>query len=185
MNGRKLVAFATNEIVGNYHQPLYSQVVTKARTMGSDLLVFEGCQYGSPSLHEREANLVFDFMKPPYIDLVLVSAGSLFNEGGAGCLDEFISLHRDLSLVLLGGKGEGIPSVTLDNTPGVFSLCRHLYETHGEREFSFVTGPPDNGDSRERLGAFLSFMEKKGLARDEKTVLEGNFRSEAGRNVMR
>lgn len=87
--------------------------------------------------------------------------------------------------VSLGWKLPGVPSVTVDGTPGLWDLVRHLARQHGRRRFALITGPEDHPESRERETAIRRALASEGLTLDDADVVRGTFYNTSGAEGVR
>lgn len=77
------------------------------------------------------------------------------------------------------------PSVCLNNEEGIKNALRHLKE-HGHQRIAFIGGNSQRqGDSLERLKAYLSGCEELGLDSDSRLLEDGFFTTPGGYAAMR
>lgn len=91
------------------------------------------------------------------------------------------ALAERIPVVVIAGRREetGLDLFTADNHAGMTALVRHLVEDHRYRRLSFVTGPRDAPDARERQAAFEAAV----LAGRDSTieqVIQGDFSEGSG-----
>jgi LacI family transcriptional regulator len=77
----------------------------------------------------------------------------------------------------------GIPSVSIDNHAGGYSVMQHLLE-HGYRDIALFTGPDNNYDSRHRLEGCLAAARNAGADLAEDRIHAGWFTMKSGKNLM-
>ncbi|MCL6475671.1 MAG: LacI family transcriptional regulator [Firmicutes bacterium] len=84
-------------------------------------------------------------------------------------------LHlRHVPCVVVSARIEGMPSVCVDNTAGIFAAMDWLY-AQGHRRFGFVGGPPAFYDAQQRLLAFRQYLEERQLPLRSEWLAEGDF----------
>jgi LacI family transcriptional regulator len=96
------------------------------------------------------------------------------------------ALARRIPVVVIAGRPEetALDLFTADNQAGMTALVRHLVAGHGHRRLSFVTGPQDAPDARQRQAAFEAAV----LAgRDSviEQVIHGDFSEGSGTAAAR
>lgn len=74
-------------------------------------------------------------------------------------------------------------TITIDFAAGIREVVGHLVEL-GHRRFAHVSGPLDLWTSRTRRDAFLSALAERDIDPAQVPVIEGNLRSDGGRNAL-
>lgn len=77
----------------------------------------------------------------------------------------------------------GLPSVSIDNRTGGYSLMQHMLE-HGYRDIAVFAGPDDNYDSQERLEGCRTAAREAGVELPDNRVLQGEFIIQSGKTLM-
>ncbi|HAM69598.1 MAG TPA: arabinogalactan endo-1,4-beta-galactosidase [Ruminococcus sp.] len=90
-------------------------------------------------------------------------------------------------------RASGIPAVTLDNNdcPEFFNVCidnyasmkavtAHILDVHHAKTLCFISGPEDNPEARERKRAFLDAVQAHGIAPEQYSIYQGDFRPLSG-----
>ena len=90
-------------------------------------------------------------------------------------------------------RASGIPAVTLDNNdcPEFFNVCidnyasmkavtAHILDVHHAKTLCFISGPEDNPEARERKRAFLDTVQAHGIAPEQYSIYQGDFRPLSG-----
>ncbi|RPJ20333.1 MAG: ATPase, partial [Chloroflexi bacterium] len=87
--------------------------------------------------------------------------------------------------VVFAESAENRPAISVDNENGIFQALSHL-KGHGHRRLAFISGGLGwQGDSRERLQAFLTGCEKFGLETEQRLMAYGGFSTPGGYQAMR
>jgi LacI family transcriptional regulator len=82
-------------------------------------------------------------------------------------------------LVLLGSGGDagGHPRFAIDNHAGAFAMTEHLLDA-GYRRIAFVSGPPGNIESAQRLAGYRDALAAQGGLPEQ--IVEGDFSEQSG-----
>ena len=113
----------------------------------------------------------------------LIVINPLLTEQCANYADQFlIDKHPT---VFIGNVDRG-SSISIDNSGGIRQALLHLAE-HGHRRIAFIAGQPEDvdGDSRERLDAYVTAVHELGLEADSDLIAYGHHvieRSELAMN---
>lgn len=90
----------------------------------------------------------------------------------------------------------GIPAVSIDNAfDGLYSICinneiamaemvRHFVVDHKLTRINYISGPPENPDSLERLNAYKSVLTEHNIPIESERIYYGSFRGKAGRDAV-
>jgi len=82
---------------------------------------------------------------------------------------------------------ERSPSVRMDEVAAAQAVTEHLLDL-GHRRIGFVRGPPEHGGSARRQRGYLDALARRGVARDETLMRDGDFSFlsglEAGRALL-
>ena len=70
--------------------------------------------------------------------------------------------------------------IGIDNRTAMRNITEHFISVHGFTDICYISGPADNPESADRLGAFLEVMEAHGLSAGEDRIYYGDFRAPAG-----
>ena len=101
----------------------------------------------------------------------LIIFAPLLNEVRSQYIQQLIAEGHPILFIATGEEG---PAVQVDNEMGIHQAVAHLLE-HGHRRIAFIAGDPhDLGDSKIRLSAYLSAMEKNNLEMDPRLIAYGN-----------
>jgi LacI family transcriptional regulator len=96
------------------------------------------------------------------------------------------ALARRIPVVVIAGRREeaALDLFTADNRAGMTALVRHLVADHGHRRLSFVSGPQDAPDARERQAAFeAAVLAGRDSVIDQ--VIQGDFGEGSGAAAAR
>ena len=152
-----------------------------AKALDANLFIFPGHYIGKPdgrfdsTEFEYQYNIVFDLPNGNNIDILYVLMGTIGSRADKAVQKAFVDALPRVPIVNLFAEIEGYPSVTFDNKSGIFRALEHLADKHGAKKFGFVSGPQTNKDANERLDAFRSFLDSRGLPCDDSQIVYGDF----------
>jgi sigma-B regulation protein RsbU (phosphoserine phosphatase) len=167
---------------GGYEGRLRAAFLEECRRLDLDLLVFIGRSLESPS-HAAQ-NGVYQLVHENCVDAVVVVGAGLATYTGVDAVTRLCQRFGDLPVCSLGLEVPGVPSVVLDNRPGMEAVVEHLVVVHGCQHFAFIAGPELNPDARERTDAFYAVLERHGLPVDPECVAVGDFTVTSGMLAM-
>lgn len=121
----------------------------------------------------------------PRIDRILIASAQISSHGGKSVLENHFRAIESKPIVCVGGALGNYPVVKTRFQGAFRQLLEHLFVDHGYRRFAWVSGPADNPESRERDQTLRDFLREKGLAVDERLMLEGNFTYLSGKIAAR
>jgi DNA-binding LacI/PurR family transcriptional regulator/signal transduction histidine kinase/DNA-binding NarL/FixJ family response regulator len=149
------------------------------------LLYFSGEAYRSSITSDIQANILYNLISPRIADGMIIISNLLASFTSPSEFRECCLKFHPLPVVSLGMAIEGIPSVVLDNTAGMYDAVCHLIEVHHYSRIAFLSGPPQHPDVTERFAAFSRAMKTHGLVVEESLLLQGNFEYDSGTAAVR
>lgn len=172
----------------NFLHALLRGIRAGAKQLGCNLLI--GCGVGLPMSAQayRPAWPSVD----PAVDFVPLGQD---NTDGLIVVNPLMSKQRQAEIhaliqakhpVFFVGTASGGPAIGVDNWQGIEQAVAHL-AAHGHRRVAFIAGSPEdnNGDSGERLRAFLHWRTLYGLEVEEQLMAYGHHVFEGGQQAMR
>src|SRR5262249_11685685 len=154
-----------------YQSEVLDGLVAAARDRDVNLTVFAGGLLGGPAGEGTYRNFVFELCTARSVDGVVVMAGAIGNH--LGTLAVGALAPRPVAL-------PGVPSVLLDEGPGMRQALEHLVVRHGCRRIAFIRGPSVNAEAERRFALYQSVLEDHGLAVDPALICDGTFHEVAG-----
>ena len=135
--------------------------------------------------YDYQFNVVYDYARLGDIDALIISYGSLCIFLEDKSKEDFLNRFEGIPYVLLedrdeSGKGTSIIS---DNYSGMFQIVEHLLQVHGYKKFTFLAGPNDNTDAKERKAAFIDALLKYNIPVKEDMFEVGNFSNRVAEEV--
>lgn len=170
---------------GGYESELRRALIDRIEALDLDLVLAFGGAIGDPSTagHDR----IFELVASGPVDGVILLSTCLAAHAGADGVARFAErLRRDRPLPMssIGAALPGIPSVLVDNRPGMAAVVEHLILRHGKRRLAFLGGTPANPEAEERLAVYQEVLDRHGLPYDPALVEPGYFVSRSGAAAM-
>lgn len=183
--------FTIGVLIGNanssYTRDLMQGIRQEAETLGVHLVFFLGIHssyyyrsyFGEDTDddYDYQFNTVYDYVDFSRLDALLISYGTLCIFLGDQEQEAFLERFRALPCVYIEERDEMGRSMSLinDNYGGMYALAEHLVRDHGYRKLTYLSGPRENTDSRERKEAVLDVTKKYGVPFDESHIAYGDF----------
>ena len=84
----------------------------------------------------------------------------------------------------IGIELPGVPSLVLDNRPGMEAVVEHLIRGHGRRKIAFLAGTPENPEATARFEAYQAVLNRHGIAFEPRRIARGYFRANSAKVAM-
>lgn len=164
----------------SYQSAILEGMRTSASGCGLDISVFASFSgtMGNPRHDTGEFNI---FRLPDFSDF-----------DGAVLLTNTIDYPPVVSDIITRIRQAKIPAVCIDNDipdmlyigidnrTAMRRITEHFIKVHGFTDICYISGPADNPESADRLGAFLDVMKEHGLSVDDESIYYGDFRGPSG-----
>ncbi len=172
-----------DHVSGGYEPQLRAAFDAACQARDLELVIVVGRPFDDPEPASAVQNRIFDLLTATSADGVIFLAAGLAAFSGTGRLAE---LHERLSPMVacsIGAEVPGVPSVLVDNRPGMDRLFDHVIGVHGRRRVAFIAGAPKNPDAEARLHAYRDALARHHIPYDPRLVGYGNFNTPAGARV--
>ena len=148
---------------------------------GENVYIFagEGWSYEERSAYESgEYNIyrLADFSK---YDGVIVNLDTIHDREIVKEITQGVR-EAGVPCVSLNIAWDGAVCIKMENEKGMNALLEHLITEHQVKTVTYVSGPCDNQDAKERMNAVRETMSKHGLPWTEKENLYGDYTYESG-----
>jgi DNA-binding LacI/PurR family transcriptional regulator/signal transduction histidine kinase len=172
-----------DHVAGGYEPRLRAAFDATCREHDIELVIVVGRGLEEPEPASAAQNRVYDLLHSTSADGVIFMSAGL----AAYCGPERLgALHARLSPRASCSVGlfvPGVPSVLVDNRPGMDALLDHVIVDHGRRKVAFISGTPKNPDAEVRLAAYRSALARHGIDYDPNLVVAGNFHTPTATRV--
>jgi sigma-B regulation protein RsbU (phosphoserine phosphatase) len=179
------IGFLTESVNSLYQSRIWIGVSDEAVKRGYSLICYAGGSLNVSSWDpfEPQRNSIYNHIDVHKLKGLVIS-GSLGNFISPAEFNEFLSKFKDIPLVCLGPRVQGIPSVIVDNTSGMRELISHLVEDHNCKKIAFVRGPEGNQEAEQRLKIFREVLLEHGVRPDPDLIMPGDFSRDAGARAV-
>lgn len=175
------VGLLVSGIMDGFTQSVATGVMHAAKKADINLVVIP-CKYLDRDLsqnpeimYEYQYNTMISYARKDNLDAVLIMADCIGCHTTRERICEMLEEYRDLPCVLIASRIEGYVSVTYDNYRGIEEGLDYLLRELHCRKFAMVGGPDDNSDAFERKQAFINYLEKNGVALEDRNFTTGNL----------
>jgi signal transduction histidine kinase/DNA-binding LacI/PurR family transcriptional regulator/ActR/RegA family two-component response regulator len=148
------------------------------------LLVVAGYAPDDPRPEYAAHSAIYDLVGPASADGVILVTPGLATHGGLSTVVALCEQCRPLPICSLGMLVPGVPSVTVDNRPGMAAVVEHVVEVHRPRRIAYLGGPPKNPHAEERFAVFREVLGRHGLACDPRLITHADFEHESGAQAV-
>jgi DNA-binding LacI/PurR family transcriptional regulator/signal transduction histidine kinase/ActR/RegA family two-component response regulator len=173
-----------NAFSGGYEAQLRDAIHAKCRESGHHLLFVYGGPAEAPRPPDAADNAIYELLRADSFDGIIVVSTLLSTNCGQAGVVRLVQRFDGAALCSVGIELPGMPSLVLDNRPGMEAVVEHLVRDHGRRKLAFLAGTPENPEARARLDAFRRVLKTHGIACDETLILRGYFRPNSAKVAM-
>lgn len=173
--------------LGSYQEDIWRGVAEEVKAKGAKLMIFPGGLIGkSPnSIYECNRNIVYDLVRPEYINGLILAGGTIGNYISHEELEHYITRFQPIPMVSISGGLSGMPNILIDNETGLSKLFDHLILKHGCRRIAYIRGPLGNEDAEKRFQVYKQALARHSLPYNEELVFVGSFTEPSGHQAIR
>ncbi len=173
-----------NSFSGGYEAQLRDAIHAKCREAGHHLLLVYGGPVEAPQPPDAADNAIYALLRPDSADGVIVVSSLLSTYSGPGGVGRLAARLAHPVMCSIGIELAGVPSLVLDNRPGMEAVVEHLIRDHGRRKLAFLAGTPENPEATARLEAYQAVLNRHGIAVDPRRIARGHFRANSAKVAM-
>jgi DNA-binding LacI/PurR family transcriptional regulator/signal transduction histidine kinase/ActR/RegA family two-component response regulator len=173
-----------NSFSGGYEAQLRDAIHAKCREAGHHLLLIYGGPLEAPNPLDAADNAIYGLLRPDSVDGIIVVGSLLSAFGGAEGVARLVAGFSHAKMCSIGIELPGIPSLVLDNRPGMETVVEHLITDHGCRKLAFLAGTEKNPEAEIRFEAYKAVLERHGIPFDPDLVARGHFRPNLAKVAM-
>ena len=169
---------------GGYESELRAGFEARCRNHDLNLLVVAGFAPDDPRPEYAAHGAIYDLVGPACADGVILVSPGLAAHGGLAALVALCEQCRPLPVCSLGMLIPGVPSVTVDNRPGMAAVVEHVVEVHRRRRIAYLGGPPQNPHAEQRFAVFREVLGRHDLACDPLLITHADFEQDSGAQAV-
>ena len=162
-----------NSFSGGYEAQLRDAIHAKCREAGHHLLLVYGGPVEAPQPPDAADNAIYALLRPDSADGVIVVSSLLSTYSGPGGVGRLVARLAHPMMCSIGIELAGVPSLVLDNRPGMEAVVEHLIRDHGRRKLAFLAGTPENPEATARFEAYQAVLNRHGIAVDPRRIARG------------
>lgn len=169
-----------DHVTGGYEPQLRAGVDASCRARDFDLLIVVGRPFDHPDPVSRIHNGIYELLNQHSADGVIFLSASLSTYTGPERIATFRERFGSLPVCSVGVEVPGVPSIVVDNRPGMVALVEHVIGVHGKRRIAFIGGAPRNADAEARFAVYREVLARNAIAFDPRLVTSGFFHTPSG-----
>jgi sigma-B regulation protein RsbU (phosphoserine phosphatase) len=177
---RPKIGVLLDSLRGSYQTTVLAGLADAASRRDVSLAVFAGGVVGAPGNEGLHRNFVLDLCDAQSVDGAVIFGGALGNALGPAAVEAICARLAPLPLASLSLAPANIPSLTVDEEPGMRQALEHLISRHGCRRVAFIRGPVVNAEAERRYAIYRAVLTEHGFPIDPALVCEGDFEKTAG-----
>ncbi|HZL17740.1 MAG TPA: substrate-binding domain-containing protein, partial [Polyangia bacterium] len=177
---RPKIGVLLDSLRGSYQTTVLAGLADAASRRDVSLAVFAGGMVGAPGNEGIHRNFVLDLCDAQSVDGAVIFGGALGNALGPSAVEALCARLAPLPLASLSLAPANIPSLTVDEEPGMRQALEHLISRHGCRRVAFIRGPAVNAEAERRYAIYRAVLTEHGFPIDPALVCEGDFEKTSG-----
>jgi DNA-binding LacI/PurR family transcriptional regulator len=177
---RPTVGLQITNLIQEYPKPIFKGVVDMAEELDVNLVIYRGESPNTPYGYGYQCNLVYDLIRPGYLDALIIASGTICNYISMEEFNEYVLKFKPIPLISISIPIPGIPSILIDNTNGILEAVEHLVAHHKRKRIAFIKGPETNTEAVVRYRTFVEAMTNHDITVDESLVYSGNWTEWSG-----
>ena len=175
---RATIAFLMDfpELLGDSYATTLRDALDEAcRALDLNLYIVAGRWLEDPDPNGVLHNKVYEWIDAEAVDGIIVLSTSLAACAGSAAVSRLCARYAPMPVCCIGVAIEGVPSVVIDNRLAMRGVVEHLVREHDCRRPVFISGPPMNVESQDRLAACLEVLGEHRIDMPPERVCCGNF----------
>src|SRR5215831_17039538 len=173
-----------NAFSGGYEAQLRDALHAKCSEAGHPLLLVYGGPLEAPQRRDAADNAIYELLRPESVDGIIVVSSLLSTHCGPSGVARLVERFAHTKLCSVGIELPDVPSLVLENRPGMEAVVEHLVRDHRRRKIAFLAGTPNNPEAKVRFDAYQAVLAKYGLACDSALIARGHFRTNSAKVAM-
>jgi DNA-binding LacI/PurR family transcriptional regulator len=173
-----------DQLSHGYESQLRWGFMRACASLDINLLIVAGRALRAPEPWGASRNGVYDLMHPDCVDGLILMSNGIIGSCSIEELQDICRRYAPLPICSAGLAIPDVPSIVIDNRPGMEALCEHLIRDHGRRRVALLAGPDENPDAKLRSEVYREVLARHGIDFDPELVAVGALTSNEGRKAM-
>jgi len=173
-----------NAFSGGYEAQLRDALHAKCSEAGHHLLLVYGGPLEAPQRRDAADNAIYDLLRPESVDGIIVVSSLLSTHCGPSGVARLVERFAHTKVCSVGIELPDVPSLVLENRPGMEAVVEHLVRDHRRRKIAFLAGTPNNPEAKIRFDAYQAVLANHGIACDSALIARGHFRTNSAKVAM-
>ena len=169
-----------DHVSGGYEAQLRSAFEATCQKHDLDLLLLVGGAFDDPNPVGAAHTRVYELLSENSADGAVLLSSGLTAYTGPERLAALRAALGPMAVASVGHVLPGVPSVVVDNRPGMAALVEHVITVHGRRRLAFIGGPPKNPDAEARLSVFREVLARHEIVFEPRLSATGYFTAPSG-----
>jgi DNA-binding LacI/PurR family transcriptional regulator/signal transduction histidine kinase/ActR/RegA family two-component response regulator len=169
-----------DHVSGGYEAQLRSAFEATCQKHDLDLLLLVGGAFDDPNPVGAAHTRIYELLNESSAHGAVLLSSGLTAYTGPERLGALRAALGSMAVASIGHVLPGVPSVVVDNRPGMDALVEHVITAHGRRRLAFIGGPPKNPDAEARLTVFREVLARHGIAYESRLSGTGYFTAPSG-----
>ena len=185
MDSRGRIALFVGQPDEYFQSRFLRGVKQRAFELDKDVCIFAMYKkYQDTEEREKGDSNIFRLANPACFDGIIILKDTIQTKGAVESLESSLRENYDGPVLVIDGKSEYYPSISLNGYAPIAELTRHLIEDHGVEDIAFLNGKKWHEKSKQYLAAFTDTMKAHGLTVSEDRVVEGDFWYKSGEQCL-
>ncbi|MBN1647298.1 MAG: substrate-binding domain-containing protein [Spirochaetales bacterium] len=185
-NGRRTIAFITNYF-GNdlINHKIWTGIHTAAADFDLNCICLTANPRNTPFGTARMGNALYNLVTKDNFDGIVLWGGGLWAHTSPEDATSIYSRLSSFPMVSISIPYMDLPTISVDNYPGMYELCRHMIIKHKCSRIAFIRGPVIHAEAETRYQAYRDCLRDNNIAFDESLVTVGDFQQPSGATAVR
>ncbi len=149
-----------------------------------NLMIVVGRPFEAVDPAGRAQNSIYRLMHEHCVDGLILVSSALASSAGPEGIRRLLKHLPNVPTCSIGLPLSEVPSVAVDNRPGMQALMNHLIVDHQRRRIAFVGGPAQNPDASARREVYEQALRAADLDVDPRLIGAGDFTRATGVEAM-
>ena len=182
---RKTVAYITNYFGTDLiNHKIWLGIHNSAVRQNINCICIPANSWNTPVGFTKMGNALYALVTKDNFDGCILWGGGLTGHASPKDVDTVYNKFKSFPMINISIPRPGIPTVTINNYPGMYALCDHMIKEHGCRKIAFIRGPVTHEEAEERFRAYRDCLKANNIRLDGKLIAIGDFLEPSGKKCI-